>query len=139
MFECLSVHHVQIHIPTASTEWARRAHSVFVRLACVNHGQIHYPTPSIVWARRAYAELVRFACIHHCKIHDPSPSTECLNGSVFKLFSYSHLYPVSGLRSPWPDQIPYSKLQNHFTILRACIHIQCLSGLLAFIIARYVR
>ena len=28
--------------PTASTEWARRAHSVLVRPACVHHGQIHY-------------------------------------------------------------------------------------------------
>ena len=26
--------------PTASTEWARRAHSVLVRPSCVHHGQI---------------------------------------------------------------------------------------------------
>ena len=26
--------------PTASTEWARRAHSVLVSLACVHHSQI---------------------------------------------------------------------------------------------------
>ena len=34
---------VQIHNPTASTDWTRRVQSVLVRLACVHHGQIRYP------------------------------------------------------------------------------------------------
>ena len=32
--------------PTASTEWARRAHSVLVRPACVHRGQIRDPAKS---------------------------------------------------------------------------------------------
>ena len=43
--------------PTASTEWARRAHSVLVRPACVHHGQIHNPTPSTAWALRTIQSL----------------------------------------------------------------------------------
>ena len=35
--------------PTASTEWARRAHSVLVRLACVHHGQIDIQIHSTLW------------------------------------------------------------------------------------------
>ena len=44
--------------PTASTEWARRAHSVLVSLACVHHGQIHYPISNSEGASRANSELV---------------------------------------------------------------------------------
>ena len=75
---------------TASTEWARRAHSVLVRPACVHQGKVHNPTLRIEWAegphhssirfayvyptastaeaRRAYAVLVRLACVHHGQI-----------------------------------------------------------------------
>ena len=37
--------------PTASTEWARRAHSVLVRPACVHQGKVHNPTLCFEWAR----------------------------------------------------------------------------------------
>ena len=46
--------------PTASTEWARRAHSVLVRLACVHHGQIHNSPLS---TRRASVALPRLQVI----------------------------------------------------------------------------
>ena len=70
MYKCLSVQHIQIHIQLANNEWARMAHLVLVRHACVHHGQIHNPTPSIAWARRAYAVLVRLACSHHSQIQN---------------------------------------------------------------------
>ena len=38
--------------PTACTEWARRAHSVLVRLACDHLGRIHYPISNPEGARR---------------------------------------------------------------------------------------
>ena len=61
--------------PTASTEWARRAHSVLVRPACVHQGKVHNPTASTALALRAYAVLVRLACVNHGQIHNPTPST----------------------------------------------------------------
>ena len=51
---------------------------------------------------------------------------------MFEWLSDLHLYPDSCLRpvsacqacfrSPWPDLLPYSKLQNHLTILILDVH-----------------
>ena len=61
-------YYVQIHGPTQSSRWARRAYKNNKK-ACV------HPTASTEWARRAHSVLVRLACVHHGQIHNSPPST----------------------------------------------------------------
>ena len=61
--------------PTASTEWARRAHSVLVRPACVHQGKVHNPTLSFEWSGGPHHDSMRFAYVYHVQIHNPTAST----------------------------------------------------------------
>ena len=60
---------------TAGTEWARRAHSVLVRPACVHQGKVHNQTLRFEWAEGPHHSSMRFAYVYHVQIHNPTAST----------------------------------------------------------------
>ena len=62
--------------PTASTEWARRVHSVLVRPACVHHGQIRYPAKSFNFFEGKFR--VYEACLQ--ALNGPVGPIQCLSG-----------------------------------------------------------
>ena len=66
---------VQDLLTTASTEWARRAHSVLVRPACVHQGKGHNPTLSFEWAGGPHHSLMRFPYVYHVQIRNQTAYT----------------------------------------------------------------
>ena len=71
----LQIVYVQELFTTASTEWARRAHSVLVRPACIHQGKVHNPTLSFEWSGGPHHDSMRFAYVYHAQIHNPTAST----------------------------------------------------------------
>ena len=68
--------------PTASTEWARRAHSVLVRPACVKQGKVHNPTLSIEWAGGPNHSCMRFANAYQVQIHKFNLEQVCSQSKI---------------------------------------------------------
>ena len=88
--------------PTESTEWARRAHSLIVRPACVHQGKVHNPTLSFEWSGGPHHDSMRFAYVTTARfitqlqaLQRPGGPLQCLSGLL--AFTMARFITSSGL------------------------------------------